>query len=128
MNEQHELYENARKRVKQKKRLYIHFIIFIVGSIYLIFLNKYLKIDESLFTNWFIWVILLWLFFLILHAINVFITHRFMSNDWERKQTEKLVLKQEIKIAKLEKEITKEAKLNAESEQSASEFKKKENF
>lgn len=127
MNEQHELYENARYRVKQKKRLYFHFIVFVVSSIYLIFLNKYLKIDESLFTNWFIWVILLWLFFFILHFINVFITSRFMGRDWERKQTDKLVLKQEVKIAQLEKEITQEAKLKAENEQYAAELKKKEN-
>jgi len=128
MNNQHEIYENARNRVKQKKRLYVHFIVFIVSSIYLIFLNKYLKIDESLFVNWFVWVILIWLFVFILHFINVFITSQFMGEDWERKQTEKLILKQEAKIAKLEKEITKEAKLKAENEQHNSEFKKKENF
>jgi len=49
-----------------------------------------------------------------------------MNKDWERKQTEKLVLKQELKIAKLEKEIAQEAKLKAESEQYATEVKKKE--
>lgn len=125
MNEQHEIYENARNRVKQKKRLYIHFIVFIVSSIYLIFLNKYLKIEESLFVNWFVWVILIWLFFFILHFINVFITNSFMDKDWERKQTEKLILKQEVKIAKLEKKITKEAKLKAESEQPNFELKKR---
>jgi len=127
MNEQHEIYENARNRVKQKKRLYVHFIVFIVGSIYLIFLNKYLKIDESLFVNWFVWVIFLWLLFFILHFINVFIISRFMGKDWERKQTEKLILKQEVKIAKLEKEITHQAKLKAESDQHDSDLKKKEN-
>jgi len=126
MNEQHELYENARNRVQQKKRLYYHFILFIVGSIFLIALNKFLKIDESLFQNWFIWVIALWLFLWVLHFINVFITNRFMGKDWERKQTDKLVLKQEVKIAKIEKEITHEAKLKAESELYAAELKKKE--
>ena len=128
MNEQHELYENARNRVQQKKRLYFHFILFIVGSIFMIVLNKFFKIDESLFENWFIWAIILWLFFLVLHFINVFITNRFMGKEWERKQTEKLVLKQELKIAKLEKEITHETKLKAESELYASELKKKENI
>ena len=38
--EQHELYENARYRIKQKKRLYFHFIVFLVGSVFLIILNK----------------------------------------------------------------------------------------
>lgn len=33
-NNQHELYEYARRRMKQKKRLYFHFILFFVGSIF----------------------------------------------------------------------------------------------
>lgn len=122
MNEQHELYENARVRVKQKKRLYFHFVLFLVGSVFLIVLNKILKVEEQY--DWFVWVITLWLFIWVLHFINVFITNRFMGIDWERKQTEKLVVKQELRIAKLEKEIALEAKLKAESEQYESEVKK----
>lgn len=123
MNEQHELYENARNRIKQKKRLYFHFIVFLVGSVFLIVLNKILNVWEQY--DWFVWVILIWLFLFILHVINVFVTNKFMNTEWERKQTEKLVLKQELKIAKLEKELANEAKLKAESEQYASEVKKK---
>lgn len=124
MNEQHELYENARNRIQQKKRLYFHFIVFLVGSVFLIALNKFLKVWEQF--DWFVWAILIWLFLFILHVINVYVTNKFMNKEWERKQTEKLVLKQELKIAKLEKEIAYEAKLKAESEQYASEIKKKE--
>jgi len=127
MNEQHELYENARKRMQQKKRLYTHFVLFLVGSVFLIALNKVLKVGESFIENWFVWAITLWLFVLILHFINVFFTNRFMGKEWERKQTEKLITKQELKIAKLEKEIALEAKLKTESELYASELKKKEN-
>ncbi|WP_298368457.1 2TM domain-containing protein [uncultured Lutibacter sp.] len=126
-NEQHELYENARKRTKQKKRLYYHFVLFLVGSVFLIALNKLLKVGETYFENWFVWAIVFWLFLWILHFVNVFVTNKFMGKDWERQQTEKLVLKQEIKIAKLEKEIAREAKLKAESEEYADELKKKEN-
>lgn len=124
LDEQHELYENARQRVKQKKRLYFHFILYLVGSVFLIIINKFLKIGETY--DWFVWAILLWSFILILHFVNVFITHPFMGKAWERKQIEKLVLKQELKIAKLEKNIAKEAQLKAESEQYAEELKKKE--
>ena len=95
MNEQHELYENARDRVKQKKRLYFHFVIFLIGSVFLIVLNKLLKLGESLIENWFVWAIFLWLFFLALHFVNVHFMNRFMGKDWERKQTDKLILKQE---------------------------------
>ena len=125
MNEQFQLFENARKRIKQKKRLYLHFVIFLVGSVFLIVLNKILKVEEQY--DWFVWAITLWLFIWIMHFVNVFITNKFMGKEWERKQTEKLVLKQELKIAKLEKEIAHEAKLKAESEQYATELKKKEN-
>ncbi|REE80633.1 2TM domain-containing protein [Lutibacter oceani] len=125
MTDQHELYENARNRIKQKRRLYLHFIVFLIGSVFLIVINKVLKVEEQY--DWFVWAIILWLFIWALHFINVFVTKKFMGKDWERKQTEKLVLKQELKIAKLEKEIAHEAKLKAESEQYATELKKKEN-
>lgn len=126
MTDQHELYENARTRVKQKKQLYFHFVIFLIGSVFLIILNKILKIGENFIENWFVWAILLWLFLLVLHFINVYVTNRFMGKYWERKQTEMLVLKQEQRILKLEKEIVKEAKLKAESDQYAAELKKKD--
>jgi len=124
MNEQFELYENARKRVNQKKRLYYHFILFLIGAVFLIIINKLLHIGEQY--DWFVWAIIIWLFLFILHFINVFITHKFMGKEWLRKQTEKLVLQQEVKIAQLEKEIAKESKLKAESEQYTAELKKKE--
>jgi len=126
MNEQHELYENARNREQQKKRLYIHFVVFLVSSVFLIVLNKVFNLDVEIFINWYIWAITLWCFFLVLHFINVFFTNQFMGKDWERKQTDKLILKQELKIAKLEKEIIHESNLKAESEQYAAALKKKE--
>ncbi|NLP58600.1 2TM domain-containing protein [Lutibacter sp. B1] len=125
-NEQYELFENARNRVKQKKRLYFHFVVFLIGSVFLIVINKVLKIGETVAEDWFVWAIILWLFFWILHFVNVFITNKFMGKEWERKQTEKLVKKQELKIAKLEDKITKEIKFTAENTNSE-ELKKKEN-
>jgi len=127
MNEQHELYENARTRVKQKKRLYFHFILFLIGSIFFFSINKVFKVGETYMENWYEWAIIIWFFFFVFHFINVFITNRFMGNEWERKQTEKLILKQELKIAKLEKEIANETRLKTESEQRTSEVTKKDN-
>ena len=124
-NDQHEIYENARKRVKEKKRLYFHFILFLVGSIFLIILEKVFKVGENFYENWFVWAILLWFFFWVLHFVNVFFTSKFMGKEWERKQTEKLVLKQELKIAKLEKDLAYEEKLKAESKQYSQELKEK---
>ncbi len=116
MQEQHELYENARKRTKQKKRLYLHFVIFIVGSVFLFLLDRVFAVGEEYLNDWFIWAILLWSFFWILHFVNVFITKRFMGKDWERKQTEKLVAKQEKRIEEIRIKLEREAQHKAESQ------------
>lgn len=101
--EQHELLENAQKRVKQKKRLFSHFVIFLIGSVFLILINKILKYGEDY--DWFIWAITAWAFLFVIHAFNVFVTHQFMGQQWERSQREKLVAKQKQRIAELQKEI-----------------------
>lgn len=49
-----------------------------------------------------------------------------MGKDWERKQTERLIQKQELKIVKMEKEIEREARLKAESEAYAEELRNDE--
>ena len=109
--EQHELYENARKRVQQKKRLYYHFVLFLIGSVFLIVLNKIFKLGENYIENWFIWAIAFWFILLCIHFINVFIVNRFLGKEWQRKQTEKLVAKQEKKIEQLTKKVEKKLPL-----------------
>ncbi|QLG44484.1 2TM domain-containing protein [Costertonia aggregata] len=101
--EQHELLENAQKRIKQKKRLFSHFVIFLIGSVFLIIINKILKYGETY--DWFVWGITTWAFLFLIHAFNVFVTQKFMGKDWERNQREKLVLKQKKRISELQKEI-----------------------
>ncbi len=102
-----ELIQNAQKRVKQKKRLYIHFVIFLIGSILLILANVIFGIgkDVTLFgINWFVYAIFIWLFLLLYHTFNVFVTHKFMGKEWEQKQLEKLVLQQQQRVDKLKEE------------------------
>ena len=111
MQNQHEQYENARKRVKQKKRLYFHFVVLVLGAITLTVLNKVLHIGEDTFPYWHILIISIWTFLFLLHAVNVFITKRFFGKEWERKQTEKILLKHDKKVIKLEKKILKENSL-----------------
>tara|TARA_R110002051_G_scaffold217302_3_gene281303 strand:+ start:4529 stop:4960 length:432 start_codon:yes stop_codon:yes gene_type:complete len=101
--EQHELVENAQLRIKQKKRLYTHFVVFLVGSVFLVLVNKILKYGDVY--NWFVWAITFWAFLFVIHLINVFFTQKFMGKDWERKQREKLVKKQKDRILELQKEI-----------------------
>lgn len=114
MENQYEQYEYARKRVKQKKRLYFHFILFLIGSVFFIILNKILKFGEEY--NWFVWAIVTWLFFFTLHFVNVFVTNTFMGKEWVQKQTEKLIQKQQNKIKQLEKKVEKQYPLPPQKE------------
>ena len=121
--EQLELIKTAQARVKQKKRLYIHFVVFLIGAVFLIILNTVIGVGEdvTLFgKNWFVFAILAWLFLFVYHLFNVFITHKFMGKDWEQQQLDKLVAKQKERIAQLEKTITKQdtktSKLESEEE------------
>ena len=108
--EQHELLEHAQKRIKQKKRLFSHFVVFLIGSIFLVLINKILKYGEAY--DWFVWGILLWAFLFFFHAFNVFVTHKFMGQDWERRQREKLVNRQKQRISEIQKEIETEFPLS----------------
>ncbi|HET8736132.1 MAG TPA: 2TM domain-containing protein [Pricia sp.] len=101
--EQHELLENAQIRIKQKKRLYVHFVIFLIGSVFMVFINKIL--DYWANYDWFIWAITFWAFLFVIHAFNVFVTQKFMGQAWERRQRERLVKKQKQRIAEMQKEI-----------------------
>ena len=106
--DQLELIQNAQKRIKQKKRLYIHFVVFLIGSVFFILLNLVLGFGENvkLFDiNWFVFAILAWLFLLVYHTFNVFITHRFMGKAWEQAQLEKLVAKQKQRIEELKETL-----------------------
>ncbi|MDV7140583.1 2TM domain-containing protein [Maribacter sp. TH_r10] len=108
--EQHDLMESAQTRIKQKKRLYEHFVIFLVGSVFLVLINKILKFGEAY--DWFIWAITFWAFLFAIHVFNVFITQKFMGKEWERNQREKLVIKQKQRIAEIQKEIETEFPLS----------------
>ena len=98
--EQHEQYEYARRRIKQKKRLYFHFVLLLIVSLFLFISNKFFGIGTD--TNWYIWLITFWFFLFILHFIKVYITDRFMNKDWEREQIDRLVALQQKRISQLE--------------------------
>ncbi|WP_348799731.1 2TM domain-containing protein [Flavobacterium adhaerens] len=101
--ELHEQYEYARRRIKQKKRLYYHFVFFSLCSIFL-FIAVYF-FETGININLCIWAITIWLFLFILHFIKVFITDRFMNKSWERDQIDRLVALQQKKIAQLQSKI-----------------------
>lgn len=128
--DQLELLENAQKRIKQKKGLYIHFVFFLIGSVFLILANTVLGIGKDfrpLNTEWFLFAIIIWLFFLIYHVFNVFVTNKFMGKAWEKKQMQKLVSKQQTRIEKLKAGLVKEETLAAQSQVLTESNKKSEN-
>lgn len=106
----HEQYEYARKRINQKKRLYYHFVVFALTSIFLFIAHRFFNVDLA--NNWIIWVITGWAFLFILHFINVFITSRFMDKNWEREQIDRLIALQQKKIDQLQHQIEKDSKTN----------------
>lgn len=101
--EQHEQYEYARSRLKQKKGLYFHFVLLILGGIFLFIANHFNIFGIT--SNWAIWVITFWFFLFAMHFIKVFITDRFMNKNWERDQIDRLVIKQQQKLEQLQNQI-----------------------
>lgn len=106
--EQKELYEYARSRTRQKKNLFRHFVIYLIGAVFLIVLNVVIGYQEDfkpLGYNWFVWAVLLWTLIFLVHFFNVFIVNSFMGKEWETKQVDRLVKKQKEKIAKLQERV-----------------------
>lgn len=112
-NYEKDLKKNASKRIKQKRRLMTHLVSFIAGSIILAILNVLIgyQIDlQPLGMYWFVTAMLLWLFLLIIHAINVLVLTKFMGKEWEEKQMNRLMKKQLDKIGQLEKKVEQSTK------------------
>jgi len=109
--EELELLQNAQKRIRQRKALYSHFVVFLLGSVFMVLINKIFKYGVAY--DWSLWAIVVWGFILALHIFNVHVTHRFMGADWERRQRERLVALQREKIAEIQKEIETDFPLSA---------------
>ena len=117
--DQLELIQIAQKRINQKKRLFIHFVIFLIGSVLFILANTVLGIAQEykpFGTEWFVFAILVWLAIIIYRMMNVYIVHPFMGNPWEKKQLDKLVAQQQLRIEKMKQSFIKEEKLIAQTE------------
>tara|TARA_B110000977_G_scaffold32160_1_gene42636 strand:- start:31 stop:459 length:429 start_codon:yes stop_codon:yes gene_type:complete len=99
-----EQYQYAHKRIKQKKYLMWHLVLFIASSMLFMILDLVLEIGhQALMKNWYLWAIIFWAFVLLIHTLNVFIIHTFMGQKWEDEQLEKLKRKQERRVSELEK-------------------------
>lgn len=112
--EQRELFENAQRRIKQKRGLFTHLVVFVVGAIGLVIISQLLmkgEVPKLLDVQWWIWVLFVWLLLFIYHAFKVFVTNRLLGPEWEKRQYSKLVAVQKERIAKLESQVGKEFSL-----------------
>lgn len=126
--EQLQLIENAQRRVKQKKRLYIHFVLFLIGSVLLIVLNVLLGVGNTFKPfgiDWFVYVVGIWFLLFLYHIFNVFFINKFLGKEWEQQQMEKLVSKQKERIDQLKSTLKKEDLHLAESNAYNESLKKK---
>lgn len=117
--EQRELIERAQLRARQKRRLYQHFIVFLLGSVVLILINVIFEIGTDINPfgiDWFIWAIIFWALILLIHVFNVYVTNRFFGKEWENEQVDRLVAKQQKKIAELENRIERDHPLPRKEE------------
>ena len=97
--EQYELFKNAETYLKQKRLLYIHFFVFVLGCVFFFVANKIL--DYGVEYNWYLWLSLIWLFLWLWHAMNVFVFNRFLGKKWQDKQREQLIAAQQKKLIKM---------------------------
>ena len=119
--EQLELFQNAQRRIKQKKRLYYHFILFLIGALLLILANTVLGIgkDFQIFgREWFVYAIGVWIILFLYHVFRVFVLDRFMGKAWEKEQMDKLMAQQQDRIARMKAKLEKEESLMIQSEES----------
>ena len=118
-HEQIELLEYAQKRIKQKKFLYYHFVLFLFMTAITLLLDYVFDIaaDVNLFEySWSFWIVFSWFFLLIFHVFNVYVTGRFINKSWIKNQKSKLIKIQKIEIENIKEKMNIESKIKAESE------------
>ncbi len=105
-DDHHVIYEAARKRAKEKRGLYYHFLLFLVGSVFFLVLNKYLNVYPE--KDWYFWAIMFWLFLLVMHVLRIFVFKPMFGEEWLRRETDKLMTKHKQKVTALENKLQKE--------------------
>lgn len=81
-NHDFEKYQRAKKQVKEIKDFYIHFLWFIFGNAFCIYIN--LKFSPQYL--WFLWGFFGWGIGLFFHAAKTFNWFPFFSKQWEDKK------------------------------------------
>lgn len=84
----------AKKKVKQLKGFYSHFLAYIFVNIFIIVLNfKNLEPGESYFQWQNFTTLIFWGIGLTMHALATFVPNFIFGNEWEEKKIQKLMNK-----------------------------------
>ena len=83
MSEQ-EIYQEAKRRVEEKKGFFVHFSVYILVNILLVIIWA---VSSGGGYPWFLWSLGGWGIGIIFHFLGVFVFSR--KSNWERKEIEK---------------------------------------
>ena len=78
-----EVYEAAKKRVRQKRDFYNHLTVYIIVNFMLVIIWSF----GSRGHPWFVWPMVGWGIGIIFHALDVYVFHK--HSAWEKKEMEK---------------------------------------
>jgi dihydrofolate reductase len=118
-HEQIELLEYAQKRIRQKKFLYYHFVLFLFVSVIVLSLDYIFNIASDinlLEYSWSFWIVFSWFFLFIFHVFNVYVTGRFINKSWIKNQKNKLIKIQKLEIENIKAKMDVETKIKAETD------------
>ena len=118
-HEQIELLEYAQKRIKQKKFLYYHFVLFLFISAISLSLDHIFNVSSDIIFleySWSFWVVFIWFFLLLFHLFKVYVNDRFINKSWVKNQKNKLIKVQKAEIESIKQKMNIESKIKAESE------------
>jgi hypothetical protein len=101
---QHDLIENAQRRIRQKKWLFHHITLFLIGGVFVFVLNKLFHYGPDY--DWYLVVLIFWALLLAYHTISVTILNRLLGPKWERREREKLIQLQQDRIAQMQTKVT----------------------
>ncbi|WP_413513670.1 2TM domain-containing protein [Myroides odoratus] len=100
-------YEYAKHRIKQRKMLLFHLVVFVLGSMVLYGINMWVK-DPQLVGVWWTYAVGAWALLLVFHIINVLVVNRFMGPAWKEREIERLIALQQEKIRELRAKVEKD--------------------
>lgn len=100
-------YEYAKNRIKQRKMLLFHFVVFLLGTLVLYGINMWVK-DPQVVGVWWTYAVGAWSLLLVFHVINVVVVNRFMGAAWQDREIERLIAIQQEKIRQLRAKVEKD--------------------